>query len=349
MTSRTLARSADNRSGSTAFTLVELLVAIGIIVLLVSILLPMVVGIYAKAGRTKVQADLQIIATSIEAYRQDFGDIPRLPTAANGIPLPNTGAATLGKALLGPGGDGLNSSGANDTAYDPPAFNSASAAGYKPGDIVQDSGSSYYVALINMDAGSVKPTSDLTAWQPFNSRDGYDGPGFKARLGAAKVWGPYVDPNKVHNRGTVLIDTYGNEILYFPSRPGRIDVTQSGPSPKPYLDLVPTTVTQTEKLPLYNASDNVEAFRHANETGNDNPLLARMRVMVGDTNFDGYIEQSVDTAINKPFLLWSAGPDGVFGPLDLNIAANSAPATNDDIIAVRRAVPKCDDVTNFQP
>ena len=61
-----------------AFTLVELLVVIGIIALLAAVLAPMAnprLRQYAK--RVALRADLQIIAEAIDAYQHDFGDIPR--------------------------------------------------------------------------------------------------------------------------------------------------------------------------------------------------------------------------------------------------------------------------------
>jgi len=56
------------------FTLVELLVVIGIIVVLAGILLPTIIRAYAHADRTKGQADLQSISVALEAFKSDFGD-----------------------------------------------------------------------------------------------------------------------------------------------------------------------------------------------------------------------------------------------------------------------------------
>lgn len=60
-----------------AFTLVELMVVLGIIALLVAVLAPMANRAYANAKRAALHADLQAIANAIEAYKYDFGDIPR--------------------------------------------------------------------------------------------------------------------------------------------------------------------------------------------------------------------------------------------------------------------------------
>jgi type II secretory pathway pseudopilin PulG len=64
-----------------AFTLVEMLVVIGIIVLLVGILLPTVMSIRRNAEKNAVRMELQTIALALDAYKADFGDYPRPPTA----------------------------------------------------------------------------------------------------------------------------------------------------------------------------------------------------------------------------------------------------------------------------
>ena len=77
------------------FTLVEMLVVIGIALLLMGIVLPAVNRAYNQGVRTRMAGDLQAIAAALEAYRQDHGDIPRI--FATG-----TGATVLCKALIAP-------------------------------------------------------------------------------------------------------------------------------------------------------------------------------------------------------------------------------------------------------
>ena len=86
-------RSRPARAG---FTLVEMLIVIGIIIVLIGILMPMVTGIYGKASRQRVAGDLQAVAMALEAYKQEHGDYPRIGTGFNG-------AQTLARALIGPG------------------------------------------------------------------------------------------------------------------------------------------------------------------------------------------------------------------------------------------------------
>src|SRR5688500_2402090 len=60
------------------FTLVEMLIVIGIIIVLIGVLLPMVTGIYGKASRQRIAGDLQAVAMALEAYKHEHGDYPRI-------------------------------------------------------------------------------------------------------------------------------------------------------------------------------------------------------------------------------------------------------------------------------
>jgi len=82
------------------FTLVELLVTIGIIALLVGIAFPAVHYAMKSSRATRIAADLNSIAFGLQAYKQDFGDYPR-PDPRNTSPA--RGAETLCRALLAPG------------------------------------------------------------------------------------------------------------------------------------------------------------------------------------------------------------------------------------------------------
>jgi prepilin-type N-terminal cleavage/methylation domain-containing protein len=66
-------RPAIRRGG---FTLVELLVVIGIIVLLVGILLPVVNGVRRSAWNAAAQQQVSRLTSAIEAYNQEFGAYP---------------------------------------------------------------------------------------------------------------------------------------------------------------------------------------------------------------------------------------------------------------------------------
>jgi prepilin-type N-terminal cleavage/methylation domain-containing protein len=65
------------------FTLVEMLVVIGIIVLLVGILLPTIMSARRNAEKNAVRMELHTIALALDAYKADFGDYPRPPNGAS--------------------------------------------------------------------------------------------------------------------------------------------------------------------------------------------------------------------------------------------------------------------------
>src|SRR5438105_494389 len=73
-----VSRSSNRRAAhSRGFTLVELMIVIGVILALLAIGVPMIGRAYRQAVRHRMAGDLQTIATALEAYKQDFGDYPR--------------------------------------------------------------------------------------------------------------------------------------------------------------------------------------------------------------------------------------------------------------------------------
>lgn len=93
--------SARRRRRARGFTLTELIVVIGIIVLVLSIATPMIARAWRQGDRVRTAADLQAIATALEAYRQDHGDYPEVaPPPTPGV-TGFDGARTLCRALIG--------------------------------------------------------------------------------------------------------------------------------------------------------------------------------------------------------------------------------------------------------
>ncbi|MGH7177027.1 MAG: DUF559 domain-containing protein, partial [Tepidisphaeraceae bacterium] len=148
--------------GSTvrAFTLVELLVVIGIIALLAGLALPIIARVYRSGEKARTAADLVSIGSALEAYRGDFGDYPRVTSIdpSTGTPIAHTGAAVLGKALVGPGSQ-------IDSTNFSPAFDSNK--GYGAGASVFQA-PSYFVCIADTSdpAGAQAPPGDTAHWLP---------------------------------------------------------------------------------------------------------------------------------------------------------------------------------------
>src|SRR5690348_5710345 len=83
MSQRRVARFDVNLKNHPAFTLVELLVVIGIIVLLISILLPALQGAGENARSIRCEANLRNIYQGMAAYAvENKGSIPAAPASA---------------------------------------------------------------------------------------------------------------------------------------------------------------------------------------------------------------------------------------------------------------------------
>ncbi len=89
----------------TGFTIVELLAALGIIALMVTLLLPALNVVRTKAKETKQKAQFMTISLALEAFKNDYGDYPEsnwsLPTGTPGVSSDYCGAQKLAEALVG--------------------------------------------------------------------------------------------------------------------------------------------------------------------------------------------------------------------------------------------------------
>ena len=95
-------RGSDRRARR-GFTLTEMLVVIGIIVLVLSIATPMVTRAWRAGDRTRTAADLQAIASALEAYKTDHGSYPQVARPWAAAPDDFNGARMLCRALIAPG------------------------------------------------------------------------------------------------------------------------------------------------------------------------------------------------------------------------------------------------------
>ena len=89
--------------GARGFTLVELLVTIGIIAVLVGILLPVISKVRTQMKQIAKATALHTIADAIANYKQDFGNVPTWNTSGATDSQMIEGSALLGRCLLGPG------------------------------------------------------------------------------------------------------------------------------------------------------------------------------------------------------------------------------------------------------
>lgn len=247
-----------------AFTLVELMVTIGIIALLASIVLVVSVKAMGTGRRVRAQADLQSISTALEAYKQDFGDYPRALGTAVDI---NDGAWVLARAIVAPG----------------PA------------------------------AIALRP---LTA-------DGADGNGFRVRPGGqGRVYGPYISPDKF------TVFTFDNSVPADPIRYYLIDknFSPSGRQNPPVLYLprnTKTTITPAQGYlgtgsgVMYDVTPITQMTLGADPswTALATTLLPgdQIRTVMGDLDRNGVITNGETAPFTGPYILWMAGPDGMFG------------------------------------
>jgi hypothetical protein len=315
---------------------------------------------------TRITADLQVVSQALEAYKADHGDYPRIPTyplnapevPSNGapdMPIPDAGAAVLGKALIGLYGDGVVGTTTTVDQGDPPTFQNAVA--YKAGEVVRfNTPAKYWVALTDVAPSGPNFTAVPTQWTYFDPRDGNDGPGFRTQktldvngdgvpdIANGKVWGPYLQADAIKVSGTFLLDHTGHPILYFPVRPAKPNLKDTTNTLGAYVGFDQNVTNNPHAL--VNARDNIDFFRRDSDT-NVVPVpvqaLARIRTMLGDYDNNGYIDDPatgrLETPIDKPYLLWSAGVDGGFGPAAVNTNTNQAAYDQNKDVEE-----KCDDV-----
>jgi type II secretory pathway pseudopilin PulG len=85
--SNSLVRKFASRHGLQAFTLLELLVVITIIIILIGFLFPAFRGVQDQAKKTQAKNDVMQIATAINAYYTEYG---KYPVVTNDTTIANT-------------------------------------------------------------------------------------------------------------------------------------------------------------------------------------------------------------------------------------------------------------------
>ena len=305
-----------------AFTLVELLIVIGIVAVLMGLLVPVLASVIRQRNRTAVSMTLAAIGSALDAYRQDFGDIPRLgvnpvtPTVNNPTdPLnvaPDRGARLLARALVGPApiDDGL----APAATSPDPRFRfedghgePANPAGFKERRQTVQRGNETAVVF----PGPVKgPYLDLNR---VNLRKTTDA----GLLSDGYVYGP----------DTVVLDPMNDQpILYYPAlaRPGDLADDDDGPGFTTvggnYISVPsPTQATRS----LFSASDNpgsddtgtppLQPGLTFRDPANGSPALPKryfLANLLGDANQNGLVDAGESPVTSVPYLLIAGGDEG---------------------------------------
>jgi prepilin-type N-terminal cleavage/methylation domain-containing protein len=97
------------------FTMIELLVVIGIIAVLVSILLPTIFAVKRKAEIARTKSDLDTISIALEEYKKVFFDYPRQADPNKGSAASTPRDRLLYQYLIGPNGQGVRVAGTSSS------------------------------------------------------------------------------------------------------------------------------------------------------------------------------------------------------------------------------------------
>ena len=326
-----------------AFTLIELLVVVGIIAVLASITVVMLSSVRKSADRTRIGFQLHSLSAGLDAYQTQFGSYPI--TVAEKTPGSTTagdyfinreglrGARLLCKALMGAC---VGSTNTDKTLFDPTKPNQDGKDG--PGFAVPGRSGIYAV-------GSATGELRGQTFPPFLAVDKFPMSKTATVAPSGGAIGDLVAGNDWDDT-TVLLDGNGHPILYWPvlNAQAPTSVADAGVS-RGKLETTPA-VTYAG-TPMLNGTDN-EAWLL--------PTVLRKEIGLGPAekygtpSADGSAfdprtptnPQRDDNRIQKSgekilvtlkYVLWSAGPDGIFGP---NMAGTG------------KSLGAFDDVTNFQ-
>ncbi|MGF1635260.1 MAG: type II secretion system protein [Phycisphaerae bacterium] len=283
-------RPGRRRSG---FTLVELLVVMGIIVLLLGLLFPVFSRIIGGSNRAAAEQTLGTIETAVEAHRLELGDIPRIPTTYRDQGL---GFAVLTKALVGPG-PALGGTQVPDPGVPEPER--------KMGDFVNAPANAADIEIYTAETSSGDTRSRIpTETEPFVIDDGFGEAGSPSQwLGirpegrtTGQVAGPYLNTD-IDRTGMALRTPDGSPVIYIPARK-RIPADLTAPD---------AYIANGGNSALYNFAEVNPAMFSGG--------IAAFSFMLGDTDGSGAINGD-EVPIKQDYLLLSAGVDGQFGYVD---------------------------------
>lgn len=320
------------------FTIVELLTVMGIVVVLISLLLPALSMVRDFSNEIQQKAQFHSIEVGIGMYEHDFGTLPPSQdnydiqrgvglTGPTGTELGQAdkycGAMKLAEAMVGMDmlgfhpKSGFFASGTNTFRY----------TDASTGNIVTDD---------ELDIYTAEPTLEQSNWQTAEENlEARKGPYIdleNANVSSVEdVYGSLNDFDdtaylEASSTPLVLCDVFskrrqggektGSPVLYFKARTqfSRQDRTD---------DQNLTDDYEQDEDDIYNVIDNYSLLELgvAGETGVDHPVISQSADGYGIDEFERMIVNDKVTTIKRPYrassyILWSAGKDGLFGTAD---------------------------------
>ena len=292
------ARAVHAARAVRGFTLVELVVVIGIIALLIGILLPAIRGVVARANWQATSATLSSIESALEAYEADYGTIPRFspdPRSGPNNPLhaaEDRGARLLARALFGIA----------------PKSDSAAAPRFMDGHGELSNPFGWKERRSDVNNTPNDSSDDLISGdlqEPYLSADSFPirklQPGNSLRA-AGYLYGP----------DAVMLDGNDAPILYYPRLPGNIIVSNNTNSPAPFIGTNDAGVSAPKSA--YNANDNVDLNGDGRLGGQDGPpfTVEAFRFLMGDVNNDGVLNAGETASTDAPYVLIATGTAGTY-------------------------------------
>ena len=288
-----------------AFTLLQVLVAMGIMTILAGVTLVAVVKAQRAARKTAIAFQLQSLSVGIDAYRADFnGELPPVDLYDGDPAIPDTGAFAICRALF-------SQANALQNGVSPQVselYDSKDGPGFR----MQAAGKTYGPYL-----------------QPDNFRFGYpiDNGGISDMSAPGTVF------NAVDHGRLMIADKSGRPILYAPTRltkpkyskPNAYYAVQGSDSalktnPVIFCDI--DALLGNPKGAHFNDAF-MKAYRSLilqdGETTSV-PFVKRVQTILGDSGAgpnanNGRLDADETPLLTRPYLLWSAGVDGIYGPM----------------------------------